>query len=507
MSIAKTALLIRNVELHSTACVDVRILDGVVAAIAPVLAAAPDDTVIDGNGGALLPGLHDHHLHFMAFAASLDSLQCGPPYVDDEAVLERVLRERAALMREGWTREVPIRKAQMRKDAIREEAIHEEAVREEPTRWLRGIGYHESVAGAIDRRWLDRIVPDIPVRVQQRSGRLWILNSCALQRLGDLRDSPLEHRDGEFTGRLYDADGWLRERIGRQLPDVRRASRQLAALGITGFTDTTPGNDRAALADFDRLQREGVILQRVVLMGDASLDDSFAAHDPSALLCVGAAKVHLHDSALPDFDVLCSRMSASHAVGRPVAVHCVTLTELVFALGAFEDAGTIAGDRIEHAAIAPPDLVERMAVLQLTVVTQPNFIGERGDAYLRDVDAADQPWLYRLRGFLDAGIRLAAGSDAPFGAADPWAAVRDARMRRTRDGRVIAAGEALSCDEALALFAGDPLRPGAGRLQIETGDRADLCLLDRSWREWRHNPAAATVQLTVLNGVPIASMV
>lgn len=471
-------MLIRNAEIHRSAddgnrspCVDLRIVDGIVAEVGYALAAG-DDEVIDAQGCAVIPGLHDHHLHFMAFAASLDSLQCGPPAVSDAAALERALRERAAAMNPS--------------DQC----------------WLRGIGYHESVAGPIDRHWLDSAVPDIPVRLQQRSGRLWILNSCALRLLGDLSDTPLERVAGEFTGRLYDADDWLRARIGRQLPDVRRASRQLAAWGVSGFTDTTPGNDSTTLADFARLQREGAIVQRAVLMGDASLN---GCEENSAMLRIGATKVHLHDSALPDFGALCARMRASHAVGRPVAIHCVTLTELVFALGAFDEAGSIDGDRIEHAAIAPPELVERIARLQLIVVTQPNFIGERGDAYLRDVDALDRAWLYRLRGFLSAGVRLAAGSDAPFGAADPWAAVRDAVSRRTAGGASVGADEALSCDEALALYSGDPLYPGQGRLQVEVGDRADLCVLDRSWRDLRRGPAAVRVQLVLRDGTVIGS--
>ena len=50
----------------------------------------------------------------------------------------------------------------------------------------------------------------------------------------------------------------------------------------------------------------------------------------------------------------------------------------------------------------PPELAEWIARLGLTVVTQPSFVRERGDSYLRDVDAADRAWLYRCRGALDA---------------------------------------------------------------------------------------------------------
>ena len=71
----------------------------------------------------------------------------------------------------------------------------------------------------------------------------------------------------------------------------------------------------------------------------------------------------------------------------------------------------------------------QLAAAELTVVTQPHFISERGDQYLTDVDPEDQPWLYRLQGFLAADVPLAAGTDAPFGHWDPWRAIRSAPAR------------------------------------------------------------------------------
>lgn len=459
-------MLIRNAEIHFSEHADLRIEDGVVVEIGAALSAAPGETIIDAAGNSLLPGLHDHHLHFMAYAAALDSVSCGPPAISDARELGAALQAKA----------------------------HEKFAN--PAAWLRGIGYHESVAGDIDRRWLDAVVPQLPVRIQHRSGRLWILNSRALELLGDLHATPLEQLGGEFTGRLYDADGWLRERIGRQLPDVRRASQQLAHFGITGFTDTSPGNDAETFEQFAQLQRSGAIVQNVVLMGGAGL--SACAAQP--MLRAGATKVHMHDSELPDFSVLCATIRRSHADRRPVAIHCVTLTELVFSLTAFREAGTIDGDRIEHAAIAPPELVEQIAQLNLIVVTQPNFIEERGDVYLREVDPVDRPWLYRLRGFVDAGVRLAGSTDAPFGAANPWAAMQAAVTRKTKAGEVIGAAEALTPEAALELILGDPVLPGAGVNRIEVGSRADLCLLDRRWAQARVDLAAVGVRATLCDG-------
>jgi len=215
---------------------------------------------------------------------------------------------------------------------------------------------------------------------------------------------------------------------------------------------------------------------------------------------VGARKFHLHETALPDADELIADIRQSHAAGRAAAFHCVTLAELLFVLGALEDAGSMRGDRIEHAAVAPPDVLPWIARLGLTVVSQPNFIAERGDAYLSDVDPADRPWLYRQRGFRDAGIGLAAGTDAPFGDADPWAAMQAAVTRRTRGGATIGEGEALTPEEALALFTGAPDNPGGPPRAVEVGAAADLCLIDRPWAEARRDLGDVSVTATIEAG-------
>ena len=49
--------------------------------------------------------------------------------------------------------------------------------------WLRGVNYHESIAGDLDRWQLDMLVNDRPARIQHRSGKLWVLNSLAVEKL------------------------------------------------------------------------------------------------------------------------------------------------------------------------------------------------------------------------------------------------------------------------------------------------------------------------------------
>ena len=73
--------------------------------------------------------------------------------------------------------------------------------------------------------------------------------------------------------------------------------------------------------------------------------------------------MHLHEAALPLFEEATGFVAAAHAQNRPVAVHCVSEVELVFALALFDEAGARAGDRIEHASVASPELVRRIADL------------------------------------------------------------------------------------------------------------------------------------------------
>jgi predicted amidohydrolase YtcJ len=59
------------------------------------------------RGVALIPGLHDHHVHLLAAAASWSSVQVGPPDVTDAQQLRRRLMFGSRLKRsDNWIRAV-----------------------------------------------------------------------------------------------------------------------------------------------------------------------------------------------------------------------------------------------------------------------------------------------------------------------------------------------------------------------------------------------------------------
>jgi predicted amidohydrolase YtcJ len=148
-------------------------------------------------------------------------------------------------------------------------------------------------------------------------------------------------------------------------------------------------------------------------------------------------------------------------------------------------------------------MIGLLARTGVTVVTQPHFLAESGDRYDREVDADDRPWLYRGRAFLDAGIPLAAGSDAPVGGVDPFASMRAAMTRRSAEGRTFAGEEALTGAEALALFTGRPEAPGGRPRSVRVGSPADLCLCDRPVAAIRRRPDQRMVRATIVDGTLI----
>ncbi|TCJ34016.1 amidohydrolase family protein [Parafrankia sp. BMG5.11] len=457
--------------------VDVRIGGGVVTEIGPPgqrLARQRGEDELDAVGGALLPGLHDHHIHLMSLAAAASSVVLGPPEITGPRDFANRLRTAAAAARAGTA-----------------------------GGWLRGVGYHPAVAGDLDRVALDALTGDVPARVQHRGGALWVLNSAGLRAVGLGPESFLDVEgvertpDAVPTGRLWRLDGWLAGRVPRVPADLGAVGRAALAVGVTGFTDATPQrrpSDAAALAD---AVASGTLPQRLTLM--RPLDGGPALPDG---ISPGPVKIMLDDTNLPPPDALAERVRWAHRAGASVAVHCVTRVQLVVALAAIGDAGPPppgTADRIEHGAVVPPELAALVGAAGLTVVTQPNFVAERGDAYLAEVDPDDLDWLYPCRSLLAAGIAVAAGTDAPFGHPDPWRAIRAARERRTASGRVLGGGERVDGRTALDLFLGRPGDPARPR-RLHPGLPADLCLLRTPLDDALADPDAAHVAATIIDG-------
>ncbi|MBW8482696.1 amidohydrolase family protein [Actinomadura parmotrematis] len=462
---AVSGLLLRDAELDGRARCDVRVRGARIVEVGPALRRAAGEEVLDCEGNALLPGLCDHHLHLHALAAWQRSLNCGPPAVSTPDALAAALR--AAVPDEHG--------------------------------WIRGVGYFESVAGDLDAALLDAFRADRPVRVQHRSGALWTLNSAAVAAAGLAgADHPGIERDGDGapTGRLWRADGWLRTRLPPSpAPDLAAVGRELARYGVTAVTDATPDLSAEALASLTAAVRDRAIPQRAHLLG---LPLGERAGHPR--ITAGPYKIVLADSGMPELGELADRIEEAHARGRAVAVHCVSREALALLLATLAITGIRPGDRVEHAALVPDELRGDLAQRGLRVVTQPGFIADRGDDYLRDVPPADLPDLYRHASLVQAGISVGLSSDAPYGPLDPWGVMRAAVERRTAAGEPVSPSEAVASKTALAAYLSPPGDPGGAVRRVRPGGAADLVVLRVPLAAALAGPSADHVRATLIGG-------
>jgi predicted amidohydrolase YtcJ len=316
---------------------------------------------------------------------------------------------------------------------------------------------------------------------------------------GGAADHPGIERDhrSRATGRLHRLDAWLRERLPDDgPPPFAEVGRRLASCGVTGVTDATPSTTVGAFALLADAVASGELPQQVTVTGGTEL----AGVVPPTPLRSGPVKVVVDDGSYPSVEDLAGRIAFAHAAGRPVAVHCVTRVALALLLAAYDVVGPRSGDRIEHGSVIGDEHLAPLRALGVTVVTQPSFVAERGDRYLAEVGLDDVEHLYRCGSLLDAGIPVAAGSDAPHADPDPWAAIAAATTRATPSGRVLGAGEAVAPEVALGLFLGRAERPGGPPRRVEPGARADLCLLRAPLAEALRAPDRSLVRLTVVGG-------
>jgi predicted amidohydrolase YtcJ len=427
-------MLIQRATRLDGGSVDIRVADRIVA-VEPALAPLPGEQVYDAAGQTVIPGLHDHHVHLRSAAAALRSIRVGPADVQSRTDLARVLAA-ADVGSDGW---------------------------------IRAVGYHEAVAGPLDRTVLDEVSPPVPVRVQHRSGVQWTLNTAGLARVG-LADHP--------DGRLRSADHTWSDTLQRNEDGLAEVSRRLSGYGVTGVTDATPDMEVGDVVKLIEAHRRGELRQRV--------------H------CLAPGKRILHDSDL-DLPLLTAWIAERHADGAPVAVHCVTAAQLVITLAALKAAGPHRQDRIEHAAVVPDDCVADIVDVGATVVTQPNFVAERGAQYLDDVPAAEHHELWRVASLVAAKVPVALSTDMPFGDDDPWKAMRAAISRTTVGGAVLGADECVSARDALTMFFGAADAPTAQR-RIAPGHPGDLCLLSANPAEVLRELDSGLVTATIVGG-------
>lgn len=409
MSVAAHAdLILRGGRVHTVDPHD-RIVDAVAVAGNRILAAGSDDqlaaltgpqtNVVELRGRSVLPGFVEAHNHMSAYGTAKMGIDCKAPGMDSIAALTVAIRERAQ--------------------------------RTPPGRWIHARGYNDTRLA--ERRHphrsdLDAAAPEHPVIVTRTCGHIVAVNSRALGQAGITDETPnpaggvYERANGRLTGVVFEAaQGPLLAAAAHSRAELREAlaiaSRDWLRAGITSSHEAGTGGDQHihALQDCVRDASLGVRVYFTVWLAlgitqalaylDSGLQTGFgddrlklgpfkvmvdgASSGPTAATradytsAVGLRGILYYEQ--PELDALVER---AHVAGYQVTAHTVGDRAIEMMLDAYEKvlAQHPRQDhrhRIEHCAICPPDLVDRIARLGVLPVIQPAFFWEFGDGYLR----------------------------------------------------------------------------------------------------------------------------
>jgi predicted amidohydrolase YtcJ len=450
----------------------------------------PDTEIVDAQDGIVLPGFHDAHLHLLSYARFRSGLDC------------RGMRSLAEL---GW-------------------ALGEQARRLPRQSWIRARGYDEmgfAEQRHLDRHDLDAVVPNNPVRLQHRTLHLDVLNTVALRKLQLLDTSSTdtsskvverEPHTGMATGRLYHAADLLRRRLpspteDELVEDVRQASAQLLAWGVTSVQDASVTNGAEEWALFHRLAARGALGVRLFFLpGVHHWQTVGGAQQPHGGVRRGPVKMMLDEATSTPAEVSVW-IDTAHTAGHAVALHAVSEAELAIALEALRSVEPARGapgpDRIEHGAVIPDAFLNDLRRVGVTVVGQPALIAERGDVYRSEYPPELYSWLHRAGSLLAAGVPYAIGSDAPVTDPSPMVALAAARQRRTPYGAVLGADEALGFKEAVTAMTLGPSRAVGMAHELghlRPGAIADMVVLDPEVEIDDPQPTTRSARLTIVEG-------
>jgi predicted amidohydrolase YtcJ len=296
---------------------------------------------------------------------------------------------------------------------------------------------------------------------------------------------------GKLTGLVVGMETWLSDHlppvtVAEAESRARIVSRELAAAGVTAFTDATTRNGPVEVEQFAKLAQSNAICQRVgVMIGGQHLEAVDLCDKLARAAGISLAGAKFMPGYQYDVAGLSRPVRRALDRGLDCAFHVTEIEELDETIAAIESAkAQFSGARemprfrIEHGGIITPNYIDRLMAANVWVVTNPGFIHFRGPKYAAEPGLFAH--LYRARSLKDANVHLVGATDAPVTPARPLAAIAAAVSRTSLDGVELGLSEALSIEDAFALFTSD----GARLAHLEAGviepdHLADLIVLPR----------------------------
>ncbi len=431
--------------------------------------------------------------------------------------------------------------------------------------WIRGEGWPPVAFpdGTPDREALDAVVPDRPAFLWSSDGHIAWANSRALELAGIAAGTPdppggrIERRaDGEPQGSLHESAIWLvAELVPPNTQPEREAAildvqRELHAFGLTAWQEMSVESE-----DIDAwlaVEGRGLLTGRVVgaIRGDPHRGRPFAELEELRARTVGgrfrATHVKLFQDGIienrtaaliepylgPDGGSPGNRGDSIHdpaALGGLITrldsarfhahVHAIgeravreTLDAIAVARGANGPSGL--RHQIAHIQVVHPADVPRFAELDVIANAQPYwavFESQMETLTLPVLGEERSRWQYPFRSLVDAGARLAMGSDWGVSTANPLLEIEVAVTRIDDAHRGERAPflpeQRLDLATAIRGFTiGSAWANGleAATGSIEVGKAADLALIDRDLFAPDGGPIGeARVVLTLVDGAPV----